>query len=99
LGQGPEVEIDTIHVPLSAGDRLLLCSDGLWETLRDPAIEEALRQQPDTARASNELMALAKGRGGLDDITAILVRLNDDSAPGQRPGISQMCSSQENLAR
>lgn len=99
LGQGPEVEIDTLHVPLSAGDRLLLCSDGLWEALRDPVIEEALRQQPDTAQASSKLMALAKERGGLDDITAVLVTLTADSAPGQRPGISQMCSSQENLAR
>lgn len=95
LGQGPEVEIDTLHVPVSAGDRLLLCSDGLWEALRDPAIEDALRKQPDTSQTSSKLVALAKEQGGLDDITAVLVKMTDDPAPGQRAGISQMCSSQE----
>ncbi len=94
LGQGPEVEIDAIDVPLSVGDRLLLCSDGLWEALRDPAIEDALRQQPDPAQASSKLVALAKERGGLDDITAVLVKMTDDPAPVQRPGISQRYSSQ-----
>jgi serine/threonine protein phosphatase PrpC len=97
LGQGPEVEIDTTRVPLSPGDRLLLCSDGLWEALRDPAIEEVLRQHADTAQASSKLVTLAKKQGGLDDITAVLVSLTDAPMPFKRSGISQICSSQVNL--
>ncbi len=98
LGQGSQVEIDTIRVPLAVGDRLLFCSDGLWELLRDPALEGALREYPDNDEANSHLLALAKERGGVDDITSILVHLTPDAEPVKRPGMSQICSNQMNLA-
>jgi serine/threonine protein phosphatase PrpC len=97
LGQGAHVEVDTIHVPAATGDRLLFCSDGLWEVLRDPALEETLRAYGDGAQANNQLLALAQERGGMDDITSILVDLTDDFKPAKRPGISRVSSNQMDL--
>jgi serine/threonine protein phosphatase PrpC len=98
LGQGPQVEIDTLHVPATSGDRLLFCSDGLWEVVRDPALEEVLRRHADVAQATTQLITLAKERDGRDDITAIVVDLIPDGAPAKRPGISQIRSNRTDLA-
>jgi serine/threonine protein phosphatase PrpC len=97
LGQAEQVDVDTLHVPATAGDRLLFCSDGLWEVLRDPAIEETLRAYDDGAETNSQLLALAQERGGMDDITSILVDLTDDFHPPKRPGISRICSNQMDL--
>lgn len=97
LGQAEQVEVDIIHVPAAVGDRLLFCSDGLWEALRDPTIEEALRKYGDGAAANAQLLALARERGGQDDITSILVDLTDDFKPPKRAGISRICSNQMDL--
>ena len=98
LGQGPQVEVDTVRLPLTAGDRLLLCSDGLWELLRDQKLESALREYPDIEEANSHLLALAKEQGGVDDVTSILVQMTDAAEPVKRPGISQICSNQMHLA-
>jgi serine/threonine protein phosphatase PrpC len=99
LGQGPQVEIDTVHLPAAHGDQLLFCSDGLWELVRDPDMERVLRQSPDTRQASSKLVALAKEHGGLDDITAILVKLSAAPEPApRRPGIIHIDSNVGELA-
>ncbi|HLW03461.1 MAG TPA: protein phosphatase 2C domain-containing protein [Ktedonobacterales bacterium] len=98
LGQGPQVEVDTVRLPPVAGARLLFCSDGLWEVLRDSTMEDVLREYADVSEASSQLVTLAKERGGLDDITAVLVKLTDQPEPARRPGIRQIASSHAQLA-
>lgn len=78
VGVEPEVEIDEKEVELRAGDRLLLCSDGLTGMLPDERIEAILREEPDTQAAVDLLVAEANAAGGVDNVTVVLVDLAPD---------------------
>jgi serine/threonine protein phosphatase PrpC len=84
LGEQEDVQVDTFNVVLQPGDQLLLCSDGLWEMVRNPRIEEMLRSYRDLHDLSEALVEEANGNGGVDNISAIVVRmLNEDATPKQ----------------
>jgi len=62
-----------------AGDRLLLCSDGLTEMVTNEAIATVLRAESDPAVACKTLVAQANDAGGRDNITAVIVRFDPAS--------------------
>jgi len=73
VGNRDYVQVDTLVVDLEVGDQFLLCSDGLHGYLR-------LQEIPDIARLGGDAAAkafidLANGRGGRDNITAVLVEV------------------------
>jgi len=73
LGAGPEVEVDTLELELLGGDRLLLCSDGLTETLTDEEIREFAVKRAPLEDICHALVDEANARGGPDNITIVLV--------------------------
>ncbi len=86
LGQQDEVEIDLIACPLEAGDRLLLCTDGLWGAVPEATIaslladadgNQATAARTATARAA-QLVALADEAGGQDNSTVLLIEIMAD---------------------
>jgi serine/threonine protein phosphatase PrpC len=80
IGVEPEVEIDVSPVHLQPGDRLLLCSDGLSDMLHSSDIAGLLRRESDPTRAANLLVDAANAAGGEDNITTIVVDVEDDGA-------------------
>ena len=66
--------IDRISLPLSQGDVLVLCSDGLHGVLGDREIE-ALVREADAAAACQALIDAANARGTPDNLTAAVVRM------------------------
>lgn len=65
---------ELLHVPLQAKDVLLLCSDGLTDMLPEKEIESIVLQQRDNLPASvDSLIREANTRGGVDNISVILV--------------------------
>jgi serine/threonine protein phosphatase PrpC len=79
LGALPEIEIDTEEHMLFARDILMLCCDGLTRMVTEPEIAGTLQAEPDPTRASEKLIALANERGGVDNITVIVVRVGSES--------------------
>jgi serine/threonine protein phosphatase PrpC len=72
LGISPDVEIDEIDLPLEAGDRLLLCSDGLTNMVPDDQIASTLAAiTPEEAAWT--LIEQANRAGGHDNITVVVV--------------------------
>jgi PPM family protein phosphatase len=77
IGVSETVEPDTSAEPLGleAADVLLLCTDGLWGQMSDSEIASILSSQAPNA-ASRALIALAKERGGPDNITVQVAKVS-----------------------
>ncbi len=80
LGAADEIDLDSIVVDVHDGDVFLLCSDGLSNEVEDASIAQALL--PGRCRlAAETLLDLALARGGHDNITAVVVRVEDLNSP------------------
>ena len=87
VGVGPTVDVDAEHLPdpLEIGDTLLVCSDGLHGQVTDDELAE-IASGESLDRACRDLIALANERGGPDNITVALARLeSDDPQDAPRP--------------
>ena len=73
LGDREHVDVDTFSIQLTAGDQLLLCSDGLWEMVRDPIIQQIMVSSPSPQTACDLLVQEANTNGGEDNVSAIIV--------------------------
>src|SRR5215213_7855154 len=78
LGMEPAIEVDSWEITPYAGDRILLCSDGLTNELSDERIASTLRQLADPQEAAHDLVRQARAAGGSDNITVVVVDVVDD---------------------
>lgn len=76
VGVYESVEADTLDLDVLAGDRFLLCSDGLTEYANDSDILRLFGEMPEEAVAQ-ALIDLANEGGGKDNITALVVKVPD----------------------
>jgi len=77
VGIEDNVEVDvTMESPLP-GDIYLLCSDGLSRMIGDEEIQSTLETEKDLQAATKILIEKANAKGGRDNITTILVRVDD----------------------
>lgn len=79
LGPEPAVTPETRREAIQAGDRFLLCSDGLTGPVDDAALAEIISVSA-PAFACRKLIALANENGGPDNITAAILRADTDSS-------------------
>jgi PPM family protein phosphatase len=81
LGADEEVDVDTSILPIEAGDRILLCSDGLSDMVSETVISEILAEsQDDPERAARVLLSAALDAGGNDNITIVVVDVKEQPA-------------------
>jgi serine/threonine protein phosphatase PrpC len=81
LGDDAELRLeagrDSGRYRLERGDRLLLCTDGLWGAVDDVSVADVLRHTPDPQAAAVACMERAIARGSTDNITVIVARVEE----------------------
>ncbi len=77
LGVRESLEVEIAPVEPRAGDRFLLCSDGVHAMLRDPDIRKITTSAPDVHAAVAWLIDAANQAGGMDNVTAMVVAFEE----------------------
>lgn len=76
LGERASVDVDSFTISLYTGDVLLLCSDGLWEMVRDSDMQNIIAASlPHPTNISKRLTQAALDHGGVDNISLIVVHI------------------------
>ena len=74
IGVSENLRVHTHRITPSPGMLILMCSDGLHGVLSDEELKKALSSPGSLEAKSKDLIALARSRGGPDNITAVLLR-------------------------
>jgi serine/threonine protein phosphatase PrpC len=86
VGSSGDVVPDLYIGTLEAGDLILLASDGLTGMMEDEDLQAILEEGGSLEEQVDRLIAEANRRGGLDNITVILVQIEEVAAPtGEQP--------------
>jgi len=72
MGQKADVRVDLGNIRLMAGDKLLVCCDGLSNELTAEEIRGVLTQIPSPSKACAKLIAMANEHGGKDNISVVV---------------------------
>jgi protein phosphatase len=94
VGAGEEVEADTFAGEFRSGDVFLVCSDGLTGMVDDRRLQQLLLSRASAGRIVDALIAEANYRGGLDNVTAVVVQIlsadtGDDEKTEEAPALSE----------
>jgi protein phosphatase len=73
IGVFPNVDVDHAGVSCEPGDRLLLCSDGLFKTLAPDELKALLASEVEPQRSADQLVAIAVEREAEDNVTAMII--------------------------
>jgi protein phosphatase len=73
VGASDDVDPDTFAGEIREGDVFLVASDGLTGMVDDRRLQQLLLARAEPQRIVDSLIAEANGRGGLDNITAIVI--------------------------
>ena len=79
LGMQDQVEVDIQEDEAQAGDLYVLCSDGLSGMISDEEILEVVTATEELQDACRKLVNMANEHGGEDNITAVILRVEEDT--------------------
>jgi protein phosphatase len=75
LGVGPDVEIDRITLAVEAGDRIVVCTDGLFNELSREDMANAMATSGDVAEIVDNLIDAAIAHGGRDNVSVVIAEV------------------------
>jgi serine/threonine protein phosphatase PrpC len=94
VGASMDVVPDIYFGSLEAGDVILLASDGLTGMLEDEQLTRILTAEGGPQHWVDRMVTEANRRGGLDNITAIVIRIDSvDSTTGEHPAAAAAAGS------
>jgi protein phosphatase len=88
VGASPEVEPDVYRGEVRVGDIFLVASDGLTGMVDDRRLSQLLGSRAEPQRKVQALISEANGRGGLDNITAIIVQVMETGPGSNDPNLT-----------
>jgi len=77
VGGRPGVDANLLRFPVKPKEQLLLCSDGLWSPLEHPEMQNLFIVNSDPQSICLELVRYAREKGGKDNITAVVVEIEE----------------------
>lgn len=77
LGQKPEIEVDIYKYKIQPGDKLVFCSDGVWEMVRDEGIKDHLLTATSPENAVDRLFVSAMEAGGVDNFGLVVGEIRE----------------------
>ena len=77
LGATPAIDVDVAERAVRAGERFLLCSDGLYEAIEQSRIGAVLSGAPSSREAAKQLVQAALDGPASDNVTALVVRYSE----------------------
>jgi len=87
FGLGPELELDIKRMELKEFDHILMVTDGVSKVIHPleawTLVSSMLEEHGDPARAARRLVATAHSRGSTDDITVLLIEMDEFWYPDQ----------------
>ena len=75
MGMQQDIEVDLFAEVLKPNTSLILCSDGLWEMVRDNEIKDIVLKADNAQTASKKLVEVANRNGGVDNISVVVVKV------------------------
>ena len=85
LGGEDQVRLELLNIPLEAGDRLLLCTDGLYGPVSEQKLLTVLSLPRTPQQLTRTLIDLANQAGGPDNISVAVVDVLNPGGPPPRP--------------
>ncbi len=76
VGAAEALDVDSLTVLLRSGDRLLMCSDGLYDLVSDEAIAGMLAGDGNPMAQCRALVTAANSLGGFDNVTVVVLHLD-----------------------
>ncbi|OGU72991.1 MAG: hypothetical protein A2V93_00740 [Ignavibacteria bacterium RBG_16_34_14] len=88
LGMEDKIKIDIIdNIPLKNGQTFVICTDGLSKVNKDEILNLVTKNSPEDSCA--KLINLANERGGKDNVTVQVIKINTDQASSQIPSLKK----------
>jgi len=78
VGADYQIESDFYVVPVTVGDRVLICTDGLYGEVSSVELERIMSGERPMTDICDQLMRTAKDSGGSDNITMIVVNVTEE---------------------
>ena len=80
IGQNEQLKMERLIRTLPPGSQVLICTDGLWDSVEEGAIREVAMESATPQEACDSLVRLANDRGGADNISVIVFKVPGDAA-------------------
>ncbi len=79
IGAEEKVIMDLYTLPMSVGDVIVLCSDGLYDELTDKKIYKIIKEKKDMQKCAESLVENANDHGGNDNVSVICIKIMEDN--------------------